>query len=154
MSCGYNNRAVNLQKSACGFDNSKYTVKLAKENETDKKVEAVAVRNTTPPSNLLVGMHMSDVDTKFPDENNQGIGKPPPVSGDFMISMIMNARMAERSRRENGGRIDAQDDERACRNVPIGNTNVMQQECAKLSNRSIPNPLIDRLFAVQSRYME
>lgn len=154
MSCGYKKRAVKLQQSACGFDNSKHTVKLAKDDEPAPEKPAAAAKNTTLPSNLRVGMYMSDADTKFPDENNQGIGKPPPVSGDFTISMIMNARMSERSRRENGGSIEVQEDERACRNVPIGNTNVMQQECAKLSNRSIPNPLIDRLFAVQSRYME
>ena len=138
---------------SCGFNN-KNIVQLKKAETPEPTPEtAVAEQNTQLPSNMRVGMYMSDADNMFPDENNQGIGKPPPVSGDFTISMIMNARSAERSRRENGGRVEVEADERACHNVPIGNTNVMQQECAKLSNRSIPNQLIDRLFAVQSRYM-
>ena len=139
MSCGYNNPAVNLQQST---PTAKPTAKPATKPAT------------APPLNLRVGMNMLDADNQFPDENNQGLGKPPPIRDNFTVSMIMNARMAERSRREHGGSIDVQEDERACRNVPVGNTNVMQQECAKLSNRSVPNPLLDRLMSVQSRYME
>lgn len=155
MSCSANNKEVVRLQNSCGYNNKAVQLQnAAPATEPKPEKPAVAEKNTLLPSNMRVGMYMSDADTQYPDENNQGIGKPPPTSGDFTISMIMNARSAERSRRENGGRMDVKNDERACRNVPIGNTNVMQKECATLSNRSVPNPLIDRLFAVRSRYME
>ena len=142
MSCRYNKDVVMLNTES------------DKSDKSDKSKKKGADKGTDLSASMRVGTYMSDADTEFPDENNEGRGKPPPVSGDYTTSMIMNARKDARSRNESGAFNDIREDERACYDVPIGNTNVMQQECAKLSNRSVPNPLVDRLFAVRSIYSE
>ena len=112
----------------------------------------------SPPVLLNVSARVNDnsavgttvVDTsRYPNENGEGKTQEPDVKNENVITMMVNAKTAEIARLESKGKIEVVEDEQSCMYTEYPGTSIGYKECSTLSNMSIPNPLVDRLFALQ-----